>query len=104
MKRILSGVLRREIGVARRNGRAGALPIEFIEPSRNESLGIECLFAAYGEENGGRTGTREGGGGTSEIEDEGAEGLRGNSGSEPINRRQTSAEAPIGTGADAEDG
>ena len=29
------------------NGRAGVLPIEFIERSRNESLGIEWLFAAY---------------------------------------------------------
>jgi hypothetical protein len=31
-----------------RNRRAGALRIEFIERSRDESLGIECVFAAYG--------------------------------------------------------
>jgi hypothetical protein len=80
MKSILSGVLRQENGVVQRNGRAGVLPIEFIERSRNKSLGIEWFFAAYGEENEGRTGTLEGGGGSSEIEDAGAQGLRGNSG------------------------
>jgi hypothetical protein len=77
MKSILSGVLRRENGVVQLNGRAGVLPIEFIELSRNKSLGIECLFAAYGEENEGRTGTLEGGGGTSEIEDAGLKGCEG---------------------------
>jgi hypothetical protein len=41
MRRILSGVLRRKHGVERRNGRAGALRIEFIELSRDESMGIE---------------------------------------------------------------
>ena len=46
MKRILSEVLRRRNGVERRNGRAGALRIEFIERSRDESLGIEWVFAA----------------------------------------------------------
>jgi hypothetical protein len=46
MKRILSEVLRRQGGVERRNGRAGALRIEFIERSRDESLGIEWIFAA----------------------------------------------------------
>jgi hypothetical protein len=81
MKRILSGVLRRKRGVVQRDGRAGVLPIEFIERSRNESLGIEWLFAAYGEEYGGGTGTLEGGGGAPKIEDGGAERLRGNSGS-----------------------
>jgi hypothetical protein len=81
MRSILSGVLRRENGVVQRNGRAGVLPIEFIERSRNESLGIECLFVAYGKEIEGRTGTLEGGGGTSQIEDEEAEGLRGHSAS-----------------------
>jgi hypothetical protein len=45
MKRILSEVLRRRNGVERRKCRAGALRIEFIERSRNESLGIECVFA-----------------------------------------------------------
>jgi hypothetical protein len=35
MKKILSEVLRREDGVVRRNRRAGALRIEFIERSRN---------------------------------------------------------------------
>jgi hypothetical protein len=80
MKRILSGVLRRKNGVEQRNGGAGVLPIEFIERSRNESLGIEWLFAAYGEEYGGRTGTLEGGGGTSKIEAGRAEGLSENSG------------------------
>jgi hypothetical protein len=81
MKRILSGVLRQKNGVVQRDGRAGVLPIEFIERSRNESLGIEWLFAAYGEECEGRTGTLEGGRGSSKMEDGGAEGLRGNSGS-----------------------
>jgi hypothetical protein len=46
MKRILSGVLRRRNGVERREGRAGALRIEFIERSRDESLGIEWVFVA----------------------------------------------------------
>jgi len=59
MKRILSGVLRRKDGVERRNGRAGALPIEFIERSRDASLGIEWFFAAYGAVCGGKTGRRE---------------------------------------------
>jgi len=81
MKSILSGVLRRENGVVQRNGWAGVLPIEFIERSRNESLGIEWLFAAYGEESWGRTGTLEGGGGTSKMDAGRAEGLIGNSGS-----------------------
>jgi hypothetical protein len=45
MKRILSEVLRRKDGVERRNSRAGALRIEFIERSRNQSLGIEWFFA-----------------------------------------------------------
>ena len=79
MKRILSEVLRRKDGVRRRNGRAGALRIEFIERSRNESLGIEWLFAARGAECGGGMSTLEGGWGSSNIEDRGAEGLRGNS-------------------------
>jgi hypothetical protein len=55
MKRILSEVLRRKDGVVQRNGRAGALRIEFIERSRNESLGIEWLFAAYGADCGERS-------------------------------------------------
>jgi hypothetical protein len=46
MRRILSEVLRRINGVEGRKGRAGALRIEFIERSRNQSLGIECVFAA----------------------------------------------------------
>jgi hypothetical protein len=50
MKRILSEVLRRKNGVVGRNGRAGALRIEFIERSRNQSLGIEWFFAADGAE------------------------------------------------------
>jgi hypothetical protein len=50
MKSILSEVLRRKDGVERRNGRAGALRIEFIERSRDESLGIEWVFAADGSE------------------------------------------------------
>jgi hypothetical protein len=45
MRRILSEVLRRKDDVEQRNRRAGALRIEFIERSRNESLGIECVFA-----------------------------------------------------------
>jgi hypothetical protein len=47
MKKILSEVLRRRNGVERRKGRAGALRIEFIERSRDESLGIEWVFAAF---------------------------------------------------------
>jgi hypothetical protein len=50
MKRILSEVLRRQDGVERRDGRAGALRIEFIERSRNQLLGIEWFFAADGAE------------------------------------------------------
>jgi hypothetical protein len=46
MKRILSEVLRRKDGVEQRNGGAGALRIEFIERSRDESLGIKLVFAA----------------------------------------------------------
>jgi hypothetical protein len=45
MKSILSGVLRRNSADRSRESRAGALRIEFIERSRNESLGIECVFA-----------------------------------------------------------
>ena len=45
MKRILSEVLRRKDGVVQRDGCAGALRIEFIERSWDESLGIECVFA-----------------------------------------------------------
>jgi len=56
MKRILSEGLRRKDGVVQRNGRAGALRIEFIERSRNEPLGIEWLFAAHGAECGGGSG------------------------------------------------
>jgi len=50
MKSILSEVLRRKDGVERRDGRAGALRIEFIERSRpriwqgNCFMGIESLF------------------------------------------------------------
>jgi hypothetical protein len=55
MKRILSEVLRREDGVVQRNRRAGALRIEFIERSRNESLGIECVFAVSGGDCAERT-------------------------------------------------
>jgi hypothetical protein len=50
MRRILSEVLRRKDGVEQRNSRAGALRIEFIERSRDESLGIEWVFAADGSE------------------------------------------------------
>ena len=50
MRRILSEVLRRRNGVARRKGRAGALRIEFIERSRDECLGIEWVFADDGSE------------------------------------------------------
>jgi hypothetical protein len=50
MKRILSEVLRRRNGVERRKGRAGALRIEFIERSRDKSLGMEWVFVADGAE------------------------------------------------------
>jgi hypothetical protein len=43
----------------KRNGRTGALRIEFIERSRNERLGIEWLFAAQDGECGGGTGRVE---------------------------------------------
>src|ERR1700733_11781015 len=55
MKRILSEVLRREDGVVQRNRRAGPVRIEFIERSRNESLGIECVFAVSGGDCAERT-------------------------------------------------
>jgi hypothetical protein len=70
MKRILSGVLRRENGVVQRNGRAGALRIEFIERSRNEPLGIEWLFAAHGAECGGAAGRLEYGWAASSVKDD----------------------------------
>ena len=60
MKRILSEVLRRRNGVERRKGRAGALRIEFIERSRDESLGIECFFAADGVERSAGSGVMAG--------------------------------------------
>lgn len=44
MKSILSGVLRGKNAAEHREGRVGALRIEFIELSRDESMGIECLF------------------------------------------------------------
>ena len=50
MKRILSGVLRRKEGRVQPDGRAGAVRIEFIELSRNESMGIEWLFAGDGSD------------------------------------------------------
>ncbi len=76
MKRILSEVLRRKDGVRQRNGRAGALRIEFIERSRNESLGIEWFFAAYGVECERENGRLEDEWGASRVEDTGAEGWR----------------------------
>ena len=79
MRRILSEVLRRKDGVERRNRRAGALRIEFIERSRNESLGIEWFFAAYDAVCGGRTGRREDGGAASSAKTTGADGWRENS-------------------------
>jgi len=60
VKRILSEVLRRKDGVERRNGGAGALRIEFIEQSRNQSLGIECVFAVDRVERSTGNGAREG--------------------------------------------
>ena len=59
MKSVLSEVLRRKDGVVQRNGRAGALQIEFIERSRNESLGIEWVFAILDGECVERTDGRE---------------------------------------------
>ena len=44
MKSILSGVLRGKNAADRCENRVGALRIEFIELSRDESMGIECLF------------------------------------------------------------
>lgn len=61
MKSILSGALRRRNGVERRKGRAGALRIEFIERSRDESLGIEWVFAVCDGEGVERTDRLEGG-------------------------------------------
>ena len=79
MRRILSEVLRRKDGVERRNRRAGALRIEFIERSRNESLGIEWFFAAYGAVCGGKTGQLEDGVAASSVKTTGAYGWRENS-------------------------
>jgi len=50
VKSILSGVLRRKNTEERREGRAGALRIEFIELSRDESMGVESLFVGDGVE------------------------------------------------------
>jgi hypothetical protein len=50
MKSILSGVLRRKNTAECREGRAGALRIEFIELSRDESMGVESLFVGEGVE------------------------------------------------------
>jgi hypothetical protein len=79
MKRILSEGLRRKDGVLPRNGRAGALRIEFIERSRNEPLGIEWLFAAYGAECSGRTGGLKDGMAASNVKTTDADGWRKNS-------------------------
>jgi len=74
MRRILSEVLRRKDGVERRNRRAGALRIEFIERSRDESLGIEWFFAAYGAVCGGKTGQLEDGVAACSVKTTGAYG------------------------------
>jgi hypothetical protein len=79
MKSILSEVLRRKDGMELRNRRAGALGIEFIERSRNESLGIEWFFAAYGAVCGGKTGQLEDGGAAASVKTTGADGWRENS-------------------------
>ena len=79
MKRILSEVLRRKDGVERRDRRAGALRIEFIERSRDESLGIEWFFAAYGAVSGGKTGQLGDGGAAASVKTTGADGWRENS-------------------------
>jgi hypothetical protein len=76
MKRILSEVLRRQDGVERRNGRAGALRIEFIERSRDESLGIEWFFAADGAGRSTGNGAMEGEQRASRVEHGGTGGLR----------------------------
>jgi hypothetical protein len=47
MKRILSGVLRRKDVGGRGKSWAGALRIEFIELSRDESMGVEWLFLGW---------------------------------------------------------
>ena len=88
-------MLRRKNGVVQRNGRAGALRIEFIERSRNESLGIEWFFAADGAECGGRTGTLEGGVSGFQRENDWRRRVAGElSAAYAIDRRQRSAEAP----------
>ena len=46
MKSILSGVLRVKNAAERRENCVGALRIEFIELSRDESMGIEWLFVS----------------------------------------------------------
>jgi len=60
--------------VVQRNGRAGALRIEFIERSRTESVGIEWVFAAYSAECSGRTGRLEDGVAASRVKTTGADG------------------------------
>jgi hypothetical protein len=65
-------VVRRKGGGEQRNRRAGALSIEFIERSGNESLGIEWLFAACGTECGRRTGQLEDGVAASSVKTSGA--------------------------------
>ena len=72
-------MLRRKDGVERRNRRAGALRIEFIERSRNGSLGTEWFFAAYDAVCGGETGELEDGVAASSVKTTGAYGWQENS-------------------------
>jgi hypothetical protein len=72
MKRILSEVLRRKDGVVQRDGCAGALRIEFIERSRNESLGIGWFLEGYDAEFGWRMGRLEDAGAASSVKITGA--------------------------------
>ena len=60
--------------MVRRDGRAGALRIEFIERSRNESLGIEWLFAAYRAVCGAKADFPEDGAAASGVKKTGADG------------------------------
>ena len=76
MKRILSEVLRQKNGGEQRNRRAGALRIEFIERSRNASLGIEWFFAADCAVWSGGTGRMEDEWGASSVENAGAGWVR----------------------------
>jgi hypothetical protein len=98
MKRILSGVLRRRNGVERREGRAGALRIEFIERSRASLWvlnGYLWLIAWRGAREPARWKVSDG---LPEWKTLVPRGCGRTFGNDRNDCRQSSAEVPIGTG------